>query len=317
MGILTSITVIGSLVIGQAIPITNYVPKETKFAGAYSLKDLPKQYHAYTIKTGNDGATSLLPLMMLQGGGTSTKIPNILDIFSVSYTAGETIVSEGADYLVAYVPNMARIGMVGLGSPADIQLDLTLIRKDKIVSYGPREDLSPEKFASLFPTEVHEAAAATAVREDGVANNMKQIGLSIALYAQDYDDTLPATDSTRDLQEVSFPYLRNASVWRNLNPNGGRILFNTKVAGLPVNSVKFPAETVLLFDEKPWPDGQRWVCFVDGHTESLTEQEFRSRMAKKLPTPPRRMIRITGERRFPNSVLIQDSAQPAPPPPNN
>jgi len=309
MGIFAAALAIGSLVIGQTIPVTSYVSKDTKFPASYALKDLPKQYHAYTINTGDKSFLSMLP-MMFQSASASGENANVrlIDLFTVSYTSGETVVFEGADYLVAYVPTPSKLVGLPEALMTDIRLDLTFIRKDRIISYGPREDLNPD---NLAPKESGMEVSDTSA-ESRAMSNMKQLGLGIAIYVSDADDMLPATDSTADAQEVTFPYIQKASLWQSQNPNGGRILFNTKVAGIVIPSINSPAETVLLFDEKQWPDGRRLVCFVDGHVSFLPEPEFRRRMALTLPNFPRKMIKISGKRTFPTTVIQERPGTPPP-----
>ena len=312
MGSFGAIAAISALVLGQTIPVTVYIPKDAKLPGAFKLKDLPAKYHAYTIKTGSDGIGALLPLMLQAGRpDQQTGFPSMVDLLSVSYTAGETVVSEGTEYLVTYVPSLSRVSSDTAGGPGQTQLELTFIRKDRIVSYGPREDLDTANLMKAAPAEMERA------RPDVAAMNMKQIGLAVSLYASDYDDVFPATESTADLQEVTLPYLKDAKLWRSHNQNGGRILYNTKLAGISGTAIEKPSETVVLFDEKPWTDDRRCVCFVDGHTAFLPEPEFRRLIAIKWPNFPRKMIKITGVRHFPGSVLQESAtAMPIPPPPH-
>jgi len=308
MGTIAAVLAIGSLVIGQTIPTTVYIQKDAKLPGSYTIKNLPKQYHAYTISTGDKSILSMLP-MMFQSVSPSGENANLrlIDLFTVSYTSGETVVFEGADYLVAYVPNPSNLARLPGSSLTDIQLDLTYIRKDRIISYGPREDLDPEKLVST-----NAGMEDRKFSSDDRLSNLKQLGLSFALYSSDADDVIPATESTADAQEVTFPYIDKAERWRTQNPNGGRILFNTRLAGISQTAIEKPDETILLLDEKPWPDGRRAVCYVDGHAAFLTEPEYRQRIMVRFPNFPRKMIKITGKRSFPTTVLKESPAAPPP-----
>ncbi len=307
MGTVGTVLAIGSLVIGQTIPVTTYVPKDTKFRGSYALKDLPKQYHAYTISTGDSNFLAMLPMMFQAAAPSQNTNVRLIDLFTVSYTSGETVVFEGADYLVAYVPTPSKLVGLPETSLTEIQLDLTFIRKDRIISYGPKEDLDPEKLASTKSGMENRNLSG-----DSRLSNLKQLGLSFALYSSDADDVIPATESTADAQEVTFPYVETAERWRTQNPNGGRILFNTKIAGISQTAVEKPDETILLFDEKPWPDGRRAICYVDGHAAFLSESDFRQRISLRFPNFPRKMIKITNKRTFPTTVLKESPSAPPP-----
>jgi hypothetical protein len=314
MGYLASAAAICAILSSQTLPVTKYVPKDTKFVATYRLKDLPVGYTAYTIKYDLASANGLSPFAYSGGMGGNSEGALIFDLLTVSYTAGETITNEGVEYLVAYVPNLFHVARgMGTGTPkiAEVPLDLTYIRKDKILSFGPRTDLDAGSLLTpkspTDPVEVDSAQTRT-------SSNMKQVALSIMMYSQDYDNLFPATSSTADTQEVTFPYLKNAEVWKTYNPAGGRVLFNNKVAGASTNAIPLPAETVLLFEERVWADGRRAVAFTDGHVKFVPDAEFLALMGS--PTPYRykgKPIVIKGPRMFPGvSKNSEEPLQDAP-----
>ena len=322
MGYLASAAAICAILSSQTLPVTKFVPKDTKFAGTYRLKELPAGYLAYTIKYDLVSANGLSPYAYSGGMGGNTEGAIIFDLLTVSYTAGETITNEGVEYLVAYVPNLFHVARgMGTGTPkiGEIPLDLTYIRKDKILSIGPRADLDAGALLTpkspTDPVEVYSAQSRT-------SSNMKQVALSIMIYSQDYDDLFPATASTADAQEVTYPYLKNVELWKTYNPAGGRVLFNNKIAGASTNAIPLPAETVMLYEEKVWADGRRAVAFTDGHVKFIPDSEFVALMAS--PTPYRykgKSIVITGPRMFPGLLKkseegLKDDAMAAPAIPN-
>jgi prepilin-type N-terminal cleavage/methylation domain-containing protein/prepilin-type processing-associated H-X9-DG protein len=76
--------------------------------------------------------------------------------------------------------------------------------------------------AILFPVF---ARAREKARQTSCLSNLKQIGLSLQMYVQDYDERAPmiwyGTDSSRDNANVGFnfrellhPYIKNEQVWR-------------------------------------------------------------------------------------------------------
>jgi hypothetical protein len=307
MGYLASAAAICAILSSQTLPVTKIVPRDTKFAGTYRLKDLPAGYLAYTIKYDLASANGLSPFAYSGGMAGNSEGALIFDLLTVSYTAGETITNEGVEYLVAYVPNLFHVARgMGTGTPkiAEVPLDLTYIRKDKILSIGPRADLDAGALLTpkspTDPVEVDPAQKRT-------SSNLKQVALSFLLYSGDYDDLFPATSSTTDAQEVTYPYLKNAEVWRTYNPAGGRVIFNNKIAGASTSAIPQPAETVMLYEEKVWADGRRAVAFTDGHVKFVPDSEFLALMGS--PTPYRykgKPIVITGPRMFPGLLKNSD-----------
>ncbi|HJP83730.1 MAG TPA: hypothetical protein VJ835_09525, partial [Fimbriimonadaceae bacterium] len=78
----------------------------------------------------------------------------------------------------------------------------------------------------------------------------------------------------------------NREITQSANPNGGRILLNMALAGVSTMSIEQPAETVLFYDEKVWPNGQYLVGFTDGHVKFLDEGEWaiaKNSLMLKLP----------------------------------
>ena len=121
----------------------------------------------------------------------------------------------------------------------------------------------------------------------------KAVALAQLMYAQDYDGKMPLVESTPEDQLAVKPYMRVAGLvydqvkagkrntdseiaefWKSLNPNGKRLLFNMKVSGLLTTIVNDPPDTIILFDDKPWPDKIRVVGFLDGHVKRTPESTF-------------------------------------------
>jgi len=84
-----------------------------------------------------------------------------------------------------------------------------------------------------------------------VLNNAKQAGLSLLMYAQDYDETLPGQD--KPILDILLPYTKNVQVLAGLvytYPGG-------KMADIPE-----PSKTELGY----WPgEGGRAYIYADGH----------------------------------------------------
>ncbi|MEX2243978.1 MAG: hypothetical protein WD716_09055 [Fimbriimonadaceae bacterium] len=103
-------------------------------------------------------------------------------------------------------------------------------------------------------------------------SNFKQVALATHMYAVEHDDTLPMHfRSEQDLREHVMPYLERKQALRTLNPNGGSIVPNHEVAGMPLSSVVAPEVTALLNETERWPDNRQVYAFVDGHVRAVTD----------------------------------------------
>lgn len=122
--------------------------------------------------------------------------------------------------------------------------------------------------AILFPVF---SRAREKARQTTCTSNLKQLGMGIMMYAQDYDDTLPPAQFGDWWQQcwkyITLPYVKNEDIYScpsapaNLNrPNGtspyginayiGEVYFS-----LPLAQISQPAETLLLGENR---DGD-WV----------------------------------------------------------
>jgi prepilin-type processing-associated H-X9-DG protein len=107
-----------------------------------------------------------------------------------------------------------------------------------------------------------------AAKRTQTLSNVKQVALACIIYANDYDDVLPNGASTAQVQKLTEPYIKNLNLWKTLNPAGGRLLFNTKLSGVNMQSLDSIATTPMLYETKPWSDGRRVVGYADGHVKA-------------------------------------------------
>jgi len=118
--------------------------------------------------------------------------------------------------------------------------------------------------------------------------NVKQDGLGLLMYSQDYDERFPP--ATAGWMDATVPYLKNNEDYQcptvvATNPNGYGYAFNSAVAGSPLSSITAPATTLMIYDSSnlarnavdaltslPNPgrhSGLNNVCYADGHNGSL------------------------------------------------
>jgi hypothetical protein len=242
------------------------------------IKDLPADYRAVNLKmAGGDSYGSLMQMiyMPMSMGVDSTRGPDgfaLTEMLQVCWTSGQTIKSDTGEFLVAY-----RLGLEPIASQPDgkpnPKLRLTLLRKDAIVEISPRPDLTKERLAELFNPELQKTRATPASKANALSN-LKQITLGMIMYQTDNDDLTPYVQDTKSAFAVTMPYIKNTDLFKSLNPAGSRILLNMAIAGVSDAEIEAPADTILYYDPKPWPDGRRLVGFTDGHVKFVEEQEW-------------------------------------------
>lgn len=125
------------------------------------------------------------------------------------------------------------------------------------------------------PTAVLGASVKLPELKAQAAANATQIATAMVLYAQDYDETFPYVQSTATAKYVTFPYVKNATVWRTMNPvRSGEFRFNISLGGSAMTDIANPAETPVAYDPFAWPDGMYLVAFADSHARFVTPQEW-------------------------------------------
>ena len=118
-------------------------------------------------------------------------------------------------------------------------------------------------------------------------NHVKQLAVSVMMYANDHDGRLPDADHWCDQVQI---YLSNTAKSVLLCPAGNQAdrchyALNAKLSGAELNRIGSPAQTVLfvevdggwnasggpeLLSKPPRHHGSRVVGFADGHVESVT-----------------------------------------------
>lgn len=136
--------------------------------------------------------------------------------------------------------------------------------------------------AILFPVF---ARAREKARQTSCASNLKQLGLSLAMYAQDYDGGLPwhcraiPNDSSTGWNTQLYPYVRNeelyhcpSDAWRNRSRLCGGYGYNLSRQDLGSGleqvgcdkanrgTIEYPAHTIAMSDS----DGTKWIGHWNG-----------------------------------------------------
>jgi hypothetical protein len=147
-----------------------------------------------------------------------------------------------------------------------------LNRRDTIVLLGLLITLSPVVMALAQSTTKQKAQNTVCL------SNMKQLGIGILTYAQDYDETLPPVSSAGYFTKVTTRYMKSKSVFicpaskkpyvlnRNFVPDYIRSPFS-----FPLAAVLTPSKTVIMYDPKPHADRSVCVTYLDGHAKRETK----------------------------------------------
>lgn len=283
------IVAIALLLIPYAAAIAQSVSDLIKSPPAPETMDartLPEDFRAVTLKvsggTGGMGGWFDVfgPALMFSGGnGPDGPMAQMVDLASVVWTNGQVVRASTGTFLVAYAW-AADAGSLSGKKPGDPKLRLQLIREDSIIQITPRPDFTREKLAAIFSEKAH-AQQTTNQAKTVSLSNVKQLALGMIMYASDYDDVFPYAQDTKSAFAVIFPYVKNAGIFKSLNPNGGRFLANMAVMGVNGTDILQPAETVLLYDPTPWPDGEVLVAYCDGHAKFVTPETW-SQVSKTL-----------------------------------
>lgn len=269
-------TTISDLLNGKAMP--------TKIVAA----DLPADFKAVKLTVSGSSDMSgmfgmFMPFMLMgamMGGASSEQNPEqeqqaqMLSFLEVSWTKGDVVKMNGRDFLVTYKPALDLTKIMASkesGPPKSFDLSLTLVAMDSFTSITPMPEVTKDDLVKFAQGLAKPPAAS---QQATTLSNAKQISTAMIMYASDWDDVLPYAQSTKAVQFVTYPYVKNAEVWKTLNPNGGQFQFNMALGGVSMTDVPSPAETVLYYESNEWPDGKRAVSYLDGHAKLVSAEEW-------------------------------------------
>ena len=256
--------------------------------------------------------SALMPLMMLsssRGNSSQPPTPDIYSLVGTYWTTGKTARVNGEEFLITYKLEMGFMPVTGMQSQVNVSLRLNLVRTNMISSLSPMPDVTKERLMKglvdskisfnnsaaidIAPESATTAAvlmpvfsqAKQAATQTVSLSNSKQIALSLIMYCGDYDDVMPYAQSTGAVVKATYPYAKNLDIW--WTSDGRRFLFNMSLSGVSMTSIENPAETILVYADKPNANGNREVAFTDGHAKSLNTTEWN----RFLPTLKLRLPR--------------------------
>jgi prepilin-type processing-associated H-X9-DG protein len=223
------------------------------------------------------------------------------------YTRGQTVSTAGETYLIAYRLSAAQegaemqrrmqfgndpAGMAERKLPPNATLTLSLVNLRQagsltdVQAFDPERDIEkPQDRASMWNAQS--------------TSNLKQVGLALLQYAQDYDEKLPAMRSAHSLQQIREarlnppktatvqhvlqPYARNVEIFRH--PGTNRIYRpNPFLSRKSLATFEEPSRIVAFYEADPGRDGRRAVLYLDGHVKRELETDWpRIKRASRIP----------------------------------
>lgn len=300
-------------------------------------KDLTVAWRVLRI-TASESET-LMRVLAILDAPTRTQTP----WSDVYYTRGDVISVASQSYLVTYqvqpsyaVENKLVSNWLAEGAPQtlesvppleeDTNLALSLVAIDKTTSLNNFRAFNPAK--DLLTAE-SKAQRLTQTQRATSRSNLKQIGLGLLQYVQDYDEKLPPMRAAKTSAEfidtpnnspiseaapVQFmlhPYVKHLQIF--VQPETGRpYLPNYKISRRNLSEFTNPTAVVTFFEDAPDAENKRNVAFLDGHVETLDEADWQTlRVAQKIsesgfpPTAP------TASTPPPKAPKAQNTAPPA------
>ncbi len=227
------------------------------------IKDLDETWRQVSISKVDGG-----DLLSLYASNTRGTVPG-LDQY---YTHGETTVIGGETYLIAYryalkLSDLTRedANVPPLITP-ETTLSLSLINVHQIASL---DGIQP--FVPVSAAQTSENAEAKSV------TNLKQLGLGLVQYVQDYDEKFPPMQSAAIAKKAIYPYVKSDAIFQHPATHEP-YRPNTSLSGHSLAEIEAPASTVAYFEASA-VDGLRAVLFVDGHVKRLPDAEWRRLLA--------------------------------------
>lgn len=162
-----------------------------------------------------------------------------------------------------------------------MELTLSLINVRQIAEVGDVRAFTPE-------TQEEAQQQAEAANNRLSLSNLKQIGLAMIQYVQDYDEKLPPMKSAAVAKKALYPFVKDDAVFQQPQTHEP-YQPNTSLSGRSLASFERPAEMVIYYEAGPAPDGTRGVVFLDGHARRIRESEWPAlKSASHVPNVPAR-----------------------------
>lgn len=285
LGALPSATIPLPLAQGPEMTMTEALSGKT-FPLTRKLGELNGDWRRFWLHRASSANTDPVSRVLIE----SMQPMPILIASPVYYTQGDTVRIEGKAYLVTYVwrpqvpsPEELQNSPIGKTPPPETLTSETTIRLAliSVASIRGMDGISPfdlkREMASniMFGSSDREGLdrARTSAFNTSSLSNLKQIGLAVMMYCQDYDEKLPPLRDPTEAKRLLYPYVRNDDVF--LHPSSNKPYLPNRAASRKIlGNIKRPAELILFYEPDLAPDRTRGVVFADGHVKRLNETEW-------------------------------------------
>ena len=256
-----------NVISGKTIPLT------------LKLGDLNAEWRRISLN-GQADMSSFMRLMMGTGATSDTY-----------YTKGQTVAVAGESYAIAYRaqikgPDFMTIMRGGPGAAPPMQekmtpdtpLTLALLNQrtmGSLIDIRPF-NLEQELAANNLPPGAVGGAAAGGAQVQAInaasANNLKQLGLGLMMYAQDNAEILPPMKDAAAFKKAILAYAKNEDLF--VHPGTKEAYgVNPQLAGKTLADFQDPAQTIVLYEANAAPDGSRAILYLDGHVKRISGDE--------------------------------------------
>jgi len=289
------------LLSGQGVPNT------------IEAKELTSDYRV--LRAGENANVSMMQMLMF---GTQ----NVGLGRGVYYTKGETIKVGDITYVIGYTaapevqptrrPRRNRNSNVNPFEPrklgASEKLTLSLLNLSAsgslsdIRSFDPKSEILSDAVIKDQKLQAEHQAA-----NDASVQNLRQLGLAVMQYVQDYDECFPPMVPATSFQQIENgmrggttkatpvhvrlqPYLRNTELLRH--PVTKEIYRpNMALSGKNLSSIENVAQVAMFYEGSAAPDGKRAVAFVDGHVMRVHAAEWEriKKVSGMVPAPKKKI----------------------------
>jgi prepilin-type processing-associated H-X9-DG protein len=237
---------------------------------ALKLKDLDSTWRRVRVTTGSEVGPLAIYAQLLGGGA------------GAYYTKGEIVLLAGNAYIIAYQPpskSMDTTEFFRGGTPPEpeplttettLALALIQLRTAGSLTDIRPFDLDQEIAEQAGVRKALEGARGKAVNQNSL-NNLKQIGLVLAMYADDHKGKLPDLSDPQSMKKALTKYISDEKIF--VYPKTGEpYLPNSSLSGQEWQGTNI--DNVVVYEAKPADNGTRAVLFCDGHCERVTEARW-------------------------------------------
>lgn len=103
--------------------------------------------------------------------------------------------------------------------------------------------------------------------------NLKQLGLGVMQYAQEYDEIYPPMQNMYQFKKVIYPYVKDDKLF--VQPSNQKFYVpNASLSKRSMASLQFANKFAAIYEAQPGSDGKRAVGFADGHVERVSTAQW-------------------------------------------